>query len=80
VHQAVLTHRQWFLDTVTELLARIREAPARTAASQFVMLRDGAMAAGCLFDPELVSGTFLSAIDELLLAHASPEQTRPAAA
>jgi AcrR family transcriptional regulator len=80
VHQAALTHRQWFLDTVTELLARIREAPAEAAARQSVMLRDGAMAAGCLFDPELVAGTFLRAIDGLLRAHGSPEQADPAVA
>lgn len=32
------------------------------------MLRDGAMAEGCLFDPELVSETFLQAVEELLRA------------
>jgi hypothetical protein len=31
-----------------------------------VMLRDGAMAAGCLFDPELVCETFLSGVESLL--------------
>ncbi|MGH3374456.1 MAG: hypothetical protein ACRDP6_06935 [Actinoallomurus sp.] len=39
-HRAVLAHRQWFLDTVRELLAQIREAPAKTAARHFVTLRD----------------------------------------
>src|SRR3954471_1710210 len=48
VHQAVLAHRQWFLDTVTTLMARMREEGAEPAAQHFVMLRDGAMAAGCL--------------------------------
>src|SRR6185369_16343662 len=48
VHQAVLAHRQWFLDTVTELLAATGETAAEPAAQHFVMLRDGAMAAGCL--------------------------------
>jgi hypothetical protein len=32
------------------------------------MLRDGAMAAGCLFDLELVSATFLEGVDGILLA------------
>ncbi|RLP97408.1 TetR/AcrR family transcriptional regulator [Micromonospora sp. CV4] len=68
VHQAVLAHRQWFLDTVTDLLARVGEAPAQPAARHFVMLRDGAMAAGCLFDPVLVTDTFLSGVEGLLQA------------
>lgn len=70
VHQAVLAHRQWFLDTVTTLLTRIREASAEPAARQFVMLRDGAMAAGCLFDPALICETFLRGVDGLVQAHA----------
>ncbi|MET9773994.1 TetR/AcrR family transcriptional regulator [Streptomyces sp. NPDC006367] len=68
IHQAVLGHRQWFLDTITELLAPIGDAPPGPAARHLVMLRDGAMAAGCLFDPELVSATFLKGVDGLLLA------------
>nr|WP_221379024.1 TetR/AcrR family transcriptional regulator [Actinoplanes polyasparticus] len=71
VHQAVLAHRQWFLNTITHLLARSREAPAETAARHFVMLRDGAMAAGCLFDPSLVSDTFLRGVEGLLQARAT---------
>ncbi|MBO2458182.1 TetR/AcrR family transcriptional regulator [Actinomadura violacea] len=73
VHKAVIAHRRWFLDTVTELLARIREAPAEPAARHFVMLRDGAMAAGCLFDPELICETFLRGVDGLVRAHAAPD-------
>jgi hypothetical protein len=80
VHRAVLAHRQWFLDTVTELLAQIREAPAKTAARHFVMLRDGAMAAGCLFDPALVGETFLRGVAGLLNAHASSDRIEPARA
>jgi AcrR family transcriptional regulator len=77
VHKAVLAHRQWFLDTVTELLARVGEAPAEPAARHFVMLRDGAMAAGCLFDPDLICETFLRGVDDLLHAHAAPGKARP---
>jgi hypothetical protein len=29
------------------------------------MLRDGAMAAGCLFDPDLICEIFLGGVDEL---------------
>ena len=60
VHQVVIAHRQWFLDTLTGLLG---DEPT---ARHFVMLRDGAMAAGCLFDPTLICETFLHAVDELL--------------
>lgn len=77
VHLAVLAHRQWFLDTVTGLLAKIREIPAEPAARHFVMMRDGAMAAGCLFDPDLVSETFLHGVEGLLKAHAAPSNTKP---
>ncbi|MEU6289715.1 TetR/AcrR family transcriptional regulator [Streptomyces sp. NPDC001705] len=68
IHRAVLAHRAWFLDTVTELLARTGDAPAEADGRHLVMLRDGAMAAGCLFDPELVSETFLQGVEGILRA------------
>jgi AcrR family transcriptional regulator len=68
VHQAVLAHRQWFLNTVTELLAHTGFAPADAAGRHLVMLRDGAMAAGCLFDPQLVTETFLDGVEGILQA------------
>ncbi|MGW5613997.1 TetR/AcrR family transcriptional regulator [Streptomyces sp. NPDC003877] len=68
VHRAVLAHRQWFLETVTELLAQAGCTPPDAAGRHFVMLRDGAMAAGCLFDPDLISETFLKGVEELLRA------------
>ncbi len=71
VHQAVLAHRQWFLDTVTALMAGIHEAEAEPAAQHFVMLRDGAMAAGCLLDPALICETFLRGVDGLVRTHAA---------
>jgi AcrR family transcriptional regulator len=66
IHRAVLAHREWFLTTVTDLLARTGKAPADAAGRHFVMLRDGAMAAGCLFDPELVTETFLQGVEGIL--------------
>ncbi|MFJ2001550.1 TetR/AcrR family transcriptional regulator [Streptomyces chartreusis] len=66
IHQAVLAHRQWFLETVTALLARTGRTPADAAGRHLVMLRDGAMAAGCLSDPELICETFLQAVDAML--------------
>ncbi|MGW7514369.1 TetR/AcrR family transcriptional regulator [Streptomyces sp. NPDC054796] len=66
VHQAVLAHRQWFLETVTGLLARIGDTPADADGRHLVMLRDGAMAAGCLFDPELICDTFLQGLEDVV--------------
>lgn len=66
VHQAVLAHRQWFLDTVTDLLARTGEGSPGPAARHFVMLRDGAMAAGCLTDPAPICETFLQGVEGIL--------------
>lgn len=66
VHQAVLRHRQWFLATITELFADAGETDPEPAARHFVMLRDGAMAAGCLTDPIPICTTFLRGIEGLL--------------
>ncbi|MFF8096958.1 TetR/AcrR family transcriptional regulator [Streptomyces sp. NPDC016675] len=66
VHQAVLAHRAWFLETAVDLLAQAGCAPADEAGRHFVMLRDGAMAAGCLFDPALISDTFLHGVEGIL--------------
>ncbi|WP_353940547.1 TetR/AcrR family transcriptional regulator [Streptomyces sp. HUAS MG91] len=66
VHRAVLAHRHWFQDTVTDLLSRTGDTPAEAAGRHLVMLRDGAMASGCLSDPKLVSETFLEGIEGIL--------------
>ncbi|MFD4366382.1 TetR/AcrR family transcriptional regulator [Rhodococcus sp. NPDC058521] len=66
VHQAVLSHRQWFLETVTQLVSATGESDPNTASRHFVMLRDGAMAAGCLTDPRPVAETFLLGIEGIL--------------
>ncbi|MBC2866361.1 TetR/AcrR family transcriptional regulator [Streptomyces mexicanus] len=71
VHRAVLAHRQWFLDTVTGLLAQMGNAPAGPSGRHLVMLRDGAMASGCLSDPELVSETFLQGVEGILQARSA---------
>lgn len=70
VHQEIIAHRQWFLETLTTLMAQVHAETADPAARHFVMLRDGAMAAGCLFDPALVTETFLRGIDGLLRINA----------
>jgi AcrR family transcriptional regulator len=66
VHKAVLAHREWFLRTITDLLARVGETPPELAGRHFVMLRDGAMAEGCLSDPVEVCDTFLQGVDGIL--------------
>jgi AcrR family transcriptional regulator len=71
VHQAVLAHRRWFLDTISTLMTNVEETKAEPAAQHFVMLRDGAMAAGCLFDPALICETFLRGVDGLVQIHGS---------
>ncbi|MFE6285314.1 TetR/AcrR family transcriptional regulator [Streptomyces sp. NPDC057877] len=74
IHRAVLAHRQWFLDTVTELLAHTDGPPADADGRHFVMLRDGAMAAGCLADAALVSETFLRGVEGLLRERSASER------
>ena len=69
VHQEIIAHRQWFLDTITSLLAQVAEESSDGAGRHFVMLRDGAMAAGCLFDPALVAETFLRGAEGLVRVH-----------
>jgi AcrR family transcriptional regulator len=66
VHQAVVKHREWFLETMTELFSGIGKIDAEPAARHFVMLRDGAMTAGCLSDPKPICETFLRGIEGLL--------------
>ncbi|MFI6028062.1 TetR/AcrR family transcriptional regulator [Amycolatopsis magusensis] len=74
VHQAVLAHRQWFLSTITDLLAQTGETPPEPAGRHFVMLRDGAMAAGCLSDPAVVRETFLDGVEGILRFRAASGQ------
>ncbi|WP_104108248.1 TetR/AcrR family transcriptional regulator [Nocardioides sp. 616] len=67
VHRAVIEHRDWFLATVEELFAETGKPDAEPAARHFVMLRDGAMAAGCLAGPKVVCETFLRGVEGLLV-------------
>jgi AcrR family transcriptional regulator len=69
VRRQVIAHRQWFLDTLTTLMTQVAEDSSDAAARHFVMLRDGAMAAGCLFDPALVADTFLRGVEGLVRVH-----------
>lgn len=66
VHRAVLGHREWFREAITDLLAQVGENPPEPAGRHFVMLRDGAMTSGCLADPAEVCETFLQGVDGIL--------------
>ncbi|MGK5683665.1 TetR/AcrR family transcriptional regulator [Actinoplanes sp. URMC 104] len=69
VHQQIIAHRQWFLDSLQSLLTQVARDLSDAAARHYVMLRDGAMAAGCLFDPALVADTFLRGVEGLVRIH-----------
>jgi AcrR family transcriptional regulator len=67
VRQAVVAHRSWFLSTMTSLFADALKRPASEEGRHFVMLRDGAMAAGCLGEANVACETFLRAVEGLLV-------------
>ncbi|WP_328581990.1 TetR/AcrR family transcriptional regulator [Streptomyces sp. NBC_00370] len=69
VHRAVVSHRAWFLRTITGLFAEITTDQADHAGRHFVMLRDGAMSAGYLGDPVLAGETLQRGIEGLLRIH-----------
>jgi len=66
IHQAILAHRAWFYETVREQFSRVTDSRAELAAKHFVMLRDGAMAEGCLADAKTTIKTFLRGVDGML--------------
>jgi AcrR family transcriptional regulator len=66
VHRTVLVHREWFLRTITDLMTHAGATAPDPAARHFVMLRDGAMAAGSLADPEPICRTLLRGVEGLL--------------
>ncbi|MFC4950015.1 TetR/AcrR family transcriptional regulator [Pseudonocardia sp. GCM10023141] len=66
VRSRVREHREWFTAAVSDLFGQVGDGPAGPAAGHFVMLRDGAMVAGCLSDSEAVCTTFLDGVEGLL--------------
>ncbi|GAB3889496.1 hypothetical protein GCM10029964_059270 [Kibdelosporangium lantanae] len=62
----MIAHRDWFARTITDVFTGIGEELAEPAARHFVLLRDGAMATGCLTDPEPVCETFIRGVDGLI--------------
>jgi AcrR family transcriptional regulator len=76
VHHAVLRQREWLLAALVDLFSATGKPDAEAAARHFVMLRDGAMSAGCLTDPSVVCETFLQGV-EGLLTYRSREDRAP---
>ncbi|WP_181770680.1 TetR/AcrR family transcriptional regulator [Amycolatopsis pittospori] len=66
VHQVVLAHREWLLRAVTDQFGQVGETSPEPAGRHFMLLRDGAMASGCLSDPAEVCDTFLQGVDGIL--------------
>jgi AcrR family transcriptional regulator len=66
VHQVVLAHRSWFEGAIVAALTRLGHPRPEVAARQIVLLRDGAMAAGHLADPQQVRESLLLGIEEIL--------------
>ncbi|MBN1095335.1 hypothetical protein JKP76_04360 [Blastococcus sp. TML/C7B] len=68
MHRAVVVHREWLAGTVTRAFATAGHPDPAEATRRFVMLRDGAMVAGYLADPEAARATLLAAVEDLLPA------------
>ena len=66
VHRAVVAHRTWLAGTVTRAFRTAGHPDPDEASRRFAMLRDGAMVAGYLADPEAARATLLAAVEDLL--------------
>lgn len=78
VRQRIVAHRQWLTETLEKLMAQVAREASEPAARHFIMLRDGAMAAGCLFDPALVADTFLRGVEGLVRIHGERKPVKSA--
>jgi AcrR family transcriptional regulator len=66
VHRAILDHRSWFSELARSLFRPVSGERWEESAELFVMLRDGAMTAGCLADPHRVVEVFLDGVERVL--------------
>ncbi|SNT08434.1 TetR/AcrR family transcriptional regulator [Actinacidiphila glaucinigra] len=62
IHQAVLTHREWFRQLLEDTLATMGVADPRQSADLVVALRDGAMVAGYLGDSRSAARTLVQGV------------------
>jgi hypothetical protein len=65
----VAAHRAWMTETAARLLAGLGVDDPQAAATALVMLRDGAMVAGYVGDPEAVSAALVGAGTAIVAAH-----------
>ncbi|MGC5008492.1 TetR/AcrR family transcriptional regulator [Streptomyces sp. DT203] len=68
VHQAVLTHRAWFRQALVEAFGADGHPEPEQAADVMVALRDGAMVAGYLGNPEAARHTLARGTEALMTA------------
>jgi hypothetical protein len=54
---------------MTALFAQVLDGPGEETARHFIMLRDGAMASGCLSDPADVGEVFRNGVEGYLKYH-----------
>lgn len=66
VQNVVLGHRAWFQGVMQVELERLRQEPSEAGAQFFVLIRDGAMAAGCLANRDAVCEAFMRGVDAML--------------
>jgi AcrR family transcriptional regulator len=70
VRRMVAEHRDWYLAFIERAFAGAGHPQALEAARHFVMLRDGAMTAGYLADPDAAARTFARGVEGLLRSKA----------
>ncbi|MFF3513196.1 TetR/AcrR family transcriptional regulator [Streptomyces sp. NPDC002573] len=68
VHQAVLAHRAWFHQVLQEAFEQTGAADPARSAEAMVAMRDGAMVAGYLSDPQRANDTLVHGVAALLAA------------
>ncbi|MEV6025556.1 TetR/AcrR family transcriptional regulator [Streptomyces sp. NPDC052036] len=66
VHQAVLTHRAWFHRILRDAFEQVGAADPERSANAMVAMRDGAMVAGYLDDPQTAKATLVYGVASLL--------------
>ncbi|WP_246040906.1 TetR/AcrR family transcriptional regulator [Streptomyces cadmiisoli] len=69
VHQAVLTHRTWFHGVILDAFTELGAADPEWSAAATVALRDGAMVAGYLGNPQSARTTLLRGVETVVAAH-----------
>ena len=68
IHQAVLTHRVWFHRVLQDAFKQAGAADPARSADAMVAMRDGAMVAGYLGDPQKANDTLVHGVATLLAA------------